>query len=296
MARIKNWHINLIVFIFIIAIVFMIIANIELATDNNARNLEGSAEIEVHFIDVKQAKATLLRGSNFVVLVDAGDYRNDDVVPYLRSLGIVELDLLVGTHPHADHIGQFDKVLNNFVVHEVWMSGDEHTTRTYERAIDAITSSMERHETTYHEPRRGEFYSIGGLSLQVLNPEKLTGDFHEGSIALRAVYKDFSVIITGDLEVEMEREIVSVFGDLTSTILELGHHGSSTSSSYEFIKGINPHFAVYSAGADNSYGHPHREVVKRFEELDIMLLGTDLHGRIIVTSDGKSYDIILEHE
>jgi competence protein ComEC len=110
----------------------------------------------VHFIDVGQGDATLFAGPDFTILVDAGRHDRNDVVPYLQSVGVESIDLLVGTHPHADHIGQFPEVLNAFPVNEVWMSGDSHTTRTFERALDAILAS----DTGYHEPRAGEVYAV----------------------------------------------------------------------------------------------------------------------------------------
>src|SRR5690606_12325294 len=113
--------------------------------------------LTVHFIDVDQGDATLIQADDVVILIDAGRHDRSDVVPYLRSIGIKSIDLLVGTHPHADHIGQFPEVLRAFPVKEVWLSGDVHTSRTFERAIDAILES----DAGYHEPRAGERFQFG---------------------------------------------------------------------------------------------------------------------------------------
>jgi len=253
--------------------------------------LAGSAAavdtMEVHFLDVGQADASLLLGPEFAVLVDAGDYRRSDVVPHLEDAGVDSLDLLIGTHPHADHIGQFPQVLERFPVTEVWMSGDTHTTRTFERALDAILAS----DAGYHEPRAGEVLELGALRIEVLNPAELTGDLHEGSISFRAVYGSTAFVFTGDAEVETEWEIIEGGHDLAADVLHLGHHGSRTSTSIEFLDAVSPTTAVYSAGIGNHYGHPHQEVVDRVLDAGIDLYGTDTYGTIVIKTDGTSYTV-----
>ncbi|OEF96191.1 ComEC/Rec2 family competence protein [Desulfuribacillus alkaliarsenatis] len=285
----SNLLINAVIVLLALLLLFIVIEIFSI----DSTNLEINPDtVLVHFIDVGQANATLMIGPDFTVLVDAGHFRRDDVVPYLRSIGVKELDLLVGSHPHADHIGQFDKVLDAFPVTEVWMSGDVHTTRTFERAIDAISRS----EASYYEPRAGESFEIGSLILEVLNPEQLTGDFHEGCIAIRAVYKDFSVLLTGDIERPIEQKLVNEGTYLKSTILELGHHGSRTSSSQEFIDAVTPDIAIYSAGRDNEYGHPHKQVIDRLYENAIPVYGTDIYGTIVVQTNGFTYELFFEKD
>lgn len=243
--------------------------------------------MQVYFFDVGQADATLLLGPDFTVLIDAGDYRRNDVVPHLESVGVKEVDLLIGTHPHADHIGQFPQVLEIFPVKEVWLSGDIHTARTFERAIDAIEASG----AAYHEPRAGELFQFGSLHIKVLNPDRLTGDFHEGSVSIRAVFGDVAFIFTGDAETHTEGSMVGRGHNLKAQILQLGHHGSRTSSSQEFLDAVQPEVAIYSAGEGNPYGHPHGEIVNRVLAMGIQLYGTDVHGTIIIETDGTTYSV-----
>jgi beta-lactamase superfamily II metal-dependent hydrolase len=274
-------HINIILSI-IIVVGFIFISTGCSSIFTNKQRLNN---IEVYFIDVGQAEATLLKGSDFTVLVDAGDYRNDDVVTFLNDLGIEQIDLLVGTHPHSDHIGQFDKILYNFSVKEVWMSGDLHTSKTFEKAIDAIYES----KANYYEPIAGESFSYGSLEIEVLNPEKLNGDFHEGCIALKAIYNDFSIIFTGDIETKTENKIIDANRSIKSNILHLGHHGSRTSSGERFLENVAPEIAIYSAGIDNDYGHPHSDIIDRLEGMQIPVYGTDEYGTIKIISDGHQY-------
>ena len=249
-------------------------------------------KLEVHFIDVGQGDATLLQGPDFTILVDAGRHDRSDVVPYLKSVNVTSIDLLIGTHPHADHIGQFPQVIEAFSVGEVWLSGDITTTQTFERAIDAIEAS----DAGYHEPRAGETFDFGSAIVELINPDHLTGELHEDSIGVRVIYGDFTVLFTGDAEAETEMAILARGHDVKATILQLGHHGSSTSSSVEFLESVDPEVAVYSAAEDNSYGHPHEVVLERLRHMGIQIYGTAVNGTIIVTTDGQTYEVRTERD
>lgn len=243
--------------------------------------------LAAYFFDVEQGDATLLMGPNFTILVDAGRHDRSDVVPYLRSAGVENIDLLIGTHPHADHIGQIPEVMAAFPVSEVWMSGDAHTSRTFENALDAVLNTDAR----YHEPRTGEIAEFGSARVEVLNPSELTGDFHEGCIAVRVRFGDVAFMLTGDAEAANEQQMLRSGYPLQAQILKLGHHGSRTSSSPEFLQAVRPEVAIISAGVDNSYGHPHQEVVQRVLDLGLQLYSTPQQGTIRLLTDGKRYEI-----
>lgn len=244
-------------------------------------------ELSVHYIDVDQGDSTLLLGSDFTILIDTGRHDRNDVVPYLKSVGITEIDLVVGTHPHSDHIGQLEKVINEFPVKEVWLDGNSHTSNTFERLIDAILESG----ASYHEPRAGENFTIGSAFIEVIHPKELTGNLNNDSVSMRVAYGDISFLFTGDTEKESEQEILNRSHNIQAQIFQLGHHGSSTSNNQPFLDSVKPEIAIYSAGKDNSYGHPHDEIIDRLKAMDIPVYGTDVHGNIIVTTDGKTYDI-----
>jgi beta-lactamase superfamily II metal-dependent hydrolase len=248
---------------------------------------EASGTVTVHFIDVGQGDSTLLQGPDFTILIDAGRHDRSDVVPYLRSAGVQTIDLLIGTHPHADHIGQFPQVLQAFPVREVWMSGDEHTSRTFERALDAILAS----DADYHEPMAGEVFDFGSVRIEVYNPHTLTGNLHDGSISLRVTYGSVSFLFTGDAEANTEAAMAARGHDLRAQVLQVGHHGSRTSSSLPFLQRVQPEVAIYSAATGNSYGHPHAEVIERLLNLGIVIYGTDQHGTIRIVTDGSTYEV-----
>lgn len=251
-----------------------------------------SPTLTVYFFDVDQGDAILFQADDFTLLVDAGRHDRSDVVPYLRSVGVKSIDLFVGTHPHSDHIGQCDQVMQTFSVGEVWLSGDVHTTRTFERCIDAILAS----DAGYHEPRAGETFEFGSVRIEILHPSEVTGDFNNGSISMRVIYGDVIFMLTGDAEADGELAVLNRNVPLHAHIMKLGHHGSRTSSTAPFLAAVSPEIAIYSAGVDNSYGHPHPEVVQRIAALGIPLYGTDTHGTIRIVTDGKEYRVLTDRD
>ncbi|WP_431802562.1 MBL fold metallo-hydrolase [Halobacillus andaensis] len=255
-----------------------------------------SSDLTAHFIDVGQADATLIefedRGQPIRILIDAGNWNGDQVINYLHSQGVEQIDIAIGTHPDADHIGQLDCVVEQFNVGEVWMSGNESTSETYERVLDAIESNG----AEYVEPRAGEAFDIGPLAVNVLYPEMVTGELNQESISLKMSYGEVDFLFTGDAEADDEAKMINGNTNLEAEILQLGHHGSSTSTSSAFLEEVKPETAIYSAGEDNQYGHPGEEVVQRVQNAGIELFGTDVHGTIKVTTNGQGYEIATSEE
>lgn len=246
--------------------------------------------LEIHVLDVGQGDAMLLRHPDVTMLIDTGRHDRDDVVPQLRALGVRTLDVLIVSHPHADHLGQFDKVMAAFDVAEVWWSGADATTRTFERAVAALDASDAR----YEEPRSGQRASIGPLEVEVLHPasgDDLSG-LNDASLALRITFGSFRLVTTGDAERVSEARMIARHPSwLAADVLRLGHHGSSTSSTPDFLAAVGPSVAIYSASATNSYGHPHDEVVARIMRAGIELYGTAIDGRVTIVTDGTTFDV-----
>lgn len=249
-----------------------------------------SGTLEVHVLDVGQADATLLRHDEVTVLIDTGHWQRRDVVTALEARGVDALDLVIVTHPHADHLGQFPEVLDTFAVAEVWWSPTTTTTQVFERSLDAL----ERSDAAYEEPRAGDRAELGPLLIDVVNPPPglQTTDVHDAGLAVVVTFGSTSMLFTGDAEAATEARMVGTAGArLDVDVLQLGHHGSSTSTTPRFLAAASPQIAVYSAGRGNQYGHPHTEVVDRLRTAGIRVYGTDVHGDVLLVSDGRRWTV-----
>src|SRR5699024_2600916 len=243
--------------------------------------------LRVHFIDVGQADAALIETNEQAILVDAGDWRGNEVVPYIQQQGIEELDIVIGSHEHADHIGQMDKVLNNFEVKEVWLTGNQTTSQVFERVLRTIDEKG----ISFDEPRAGDRYKIGDMTIDIISPYQLTGNLNNDSIVMKVTYGSISFLFTGDAEREAENRIVSSGQNIEAEILKVGHHGSDTSTTAPFLQKVNPKVAIISVGENSQYGHPNQSVIDRIKAQGIELYATKSHGNIIVTTDGNTYDV-----
>lgn len=262
------------------------------SSENVKETAETSAEMKVHFIDVGQADSTLLVTEEFTILIDTGDWNSSDALDYLHEQKIRDIDIVIGTHPDADHIGQLDRIVEQFEVEEVWMSGNTSTSNVFIRALEAIDSTG----TEYYEPRAGEVFDIGALQLEVLYPESTTGKVNEESISVKLTYGEVRFVFTGDAGVDEEQDMIDAGFNLEAEILQLGHHGSNTSTSNSFLAAVSPEVAIYSAGSNNSYGHPHAEVIAAAENAGAEIYGTDVNGTVIVETDGETYSVLTERE
>jgi len=258
---------------------------------NDSNNDVSLAPLTVHYIDAGQGDAALLQFTDedetYTILYDSGDWQGNEVVPYLEKENVDFIDIVMISHPHADHIGQLEKVLNNFDVGEVWMTENTANSGVYEGAVEAILDS----DADYEEPKAGDIFDIGELTIQILHPKTLTEDLNKDSLSAHFSYGDTAFLFTGDTYIEQEKQMMDQDLNIEANFLQLGHHGSDTSTSQSFLDEVKPTYAIYSAGKDNSYGHPHQEVLDRLEASDIETYGTDVHGNIVVTTDGVDTEI-----
>ncbi len=264
--------------------------------ENSAENLPAEGILEVHYIDVGQGNSILIRTSEKSLLMDGGDNdMGEEVVEYLLNEGVTTIDLMIATHPHADHIGGLDVVIESIPTNRVIMPelsvSNEPETVTYQ---DFITSVEDNNTlTTYAEV--GKKYDLGaGAILTIIGPNGEFNDLNDMSIISRLDFGDSSFIFTGDAEKGAEAAAIATRIDLEADVLALGHHGSATSSSEEFLAEVQPKISVALCGADNEYGHPHEEVVERALAYG-EIFRSDLFGDIVITTDGVSIDLTTEH-
>lgn len=249
--------------------------------------------LRFHFIDVGQGDSSLIitpKGNT--ILIDAGDEAHaKKVVSYIREQGIEKLDLVIATHPDADHIGGMDKVIKNFDIGVFAMPDVSAKTNQYKQIQRELKAKKMRATRLY----QGDEVQIDDdIDFEILSPVKgkKYDDTNEYSIVAKIVYKDTSFILMGDATMENEVDIINNVPDIDIDVLKLGHHGSSTSSSDYFITKTSPNIAIISCGKNNKYGHPHQEVMRVLKKHGVTPYRTDEMGDIVITSDGKEIKYI----
>lgn len=244
-------------------------------------NISDSNNLKVHYIDVGQADSILIEQNNEYMLIDAGN--NEDgkkLVKYFKSLGINTFKNVIATHAHEDHIGGMDDIINNFTVENFYMPEVITTTKTFEDVLDALANK----KVAFQTPKIDEELSFAKTKLKVLNLENDESDLNDTSIVVRIKYGTTSFLFMGDASSNIEKKILNK--DIKSDVLKTGHHGSRYSNSLTFLKKVEPTYAIISVGKDNSYNHPHTEIINRLNNLNIKTYRTDKDGTIIAESNG----------
>lgn len=251
------------------------------------QNVDESGELYAHFLDVGQGDAILVRlpgGKN--MLIDAGpNSSSDKVVGYLKKEGIKKIDVLVGTHPHEDHIGGMAEVIKNFDIGSIYMPKVTHTSKTYKRMLEAIKGK----NLKINSAIEGMDIPLEGVEAKILAPSKdmSSDNLNDYSVVIRLVYKDTVFIFQGDAEAKTEERILDGAYDIHADVIKIGHHGSRTSSTKEYIDKVNPKYAVLMLAEGNDYGHPHRQTMELLKGKGITIYRTDQCGTIVAKSDGN---------
>ena len=240
--------------------------------------------LEVHFLDVGQGDATLIRCGEAAMLIDAGNNSwGDDVRDYLEYQGIGDLDYVIGTHPDADHIGGLDVVMEAFDCGTVIMPDYEKDTQTY----TDVTDVMEEKGYELTLPQVGTVYELGEAAFTIVAPNGEYGDnANDYSVGILLEHGENRFLLTGDAEEDSEADMLDNGIDLSADVLKAAHHGSRTANTEAFLERVNPEYVVISCGEGNSYGHPHAEVLNRIREMGIKVFRTDEEGTVVATSDG----------
>ncbi|MBQ1615413.1 MAG: MBL fold metallo-hydrolase [Selenomonas sp.] len=269
--------------------------------EEKAASASKNNELTVTMLDVGQGDAILIKTAEQTVLIDTSDLDEQEKLrAELKKAQVKRIDKLILTHPHADHIGGVDGVvLKDYEVGEVYDNGMPSKSKVYLNYMKKLKQkNIPRHALT-----AGDVLDLGGgVSFKVLSPPKdvvekgsKSTDNHDPnneSVVGKLIFGKFSMMFTGDAEQQAEKVMVDNFaGDLRSTLLKAGHHGSKTSSSAAFLRAVQPEGVLISCGAGNDYGHPHKQTMKKYQSLKLKIYETDLNGTIVVTSDGKSYKI-----
>lgn len=254
-------------------------------TEGEAADPDGYSQepLEVHYIDVGQGSATLLKSGRHAMLIDTGDSdQGTKIQLYLTKQGVENLDYLVLTHPDADHIGGAPVIITKFGIGQLFLSNYEKDNKTTQKVRDA----MQYKGLTASDCQVGDTYTLGNASFTILAPVKEYADSNNASIVIMVQNGNNRFLFTGDCEAEAEADLIASGADLSADVYLAGHHGSDTASSQAFMDAVSPSYAVISCGEGNSYGHPHAEVLNRFRSMGIQVFRTDEQGSVVAESDG----------
>lgn len=240
--------------------------------------------LTVTFLDVGQGDASVLQCGGQTMMIDGGKAKASSYIySWLKKNQISYLDVMVATHTDADHIGGLPGALNYAKVGTAYCPVTSGTTKTFQ----SFVRYLKKQGKSITVPEAGDEFSLGGAQVRILGPTDPQAEGNNSSIVLKVTFGDTSFLFTGDAEREEEQELLESGYDLESTVLKVGHHGSDTSTSYLFLRTVNPQYAVISVGADNTYGHPTEAVLSRLRDADVKTCRTDLQGTITAVSDGK---------
>lgn len=242
----------------------------------------------VHFIDVGQADSTLILSGGVSCLVDAGDLDSAaDLTAYLDMLDIQSIDYLVMTHPHADHIGSMDDILEDYPVGQVLLPDFELGPTPTSNIFNKVLTLIDEKQIPTQTMTQGASWTVGQGTLQVVSGGVETDNYNNLSPVLKFTSPSLSLVLSGDGETEVEQAALASGGDLSADLFQAGHHGSSTSNSLAFLQAIHPSVMVISCGLDNSYGHPHAETLENAAAVGTQVFRTDQQGSIAVYRDGE---------
>ena len=244
---------------------------------------KNDSNVKIHYIDVGQGDSELIQIGDKNILIDAGT-SDKEALDYLKSLGIKKIDYAIATHPHEDHIGSMDDVINAFDIGTFYAPKATTTTKTFENMVKALKAK----DLKMTVPKVGEEITIGNATLTFLAPNSdKYEDLNNYSIVVKLKYGNNSFIFMGDAQDISEGEILQKQLDIKADVLKIGHHGSHSSTTQEFLDKVNPKYVVISCEKGNDYGHPHKETLTKLNSKNINVFRTDLNGTIIAESDGK---------
>ena len=261
-----------------------------LGSNVNPSDIPENSNFEVHFIDVGQADSALIECDGETMMIDGGNVADSNVVAaYLKKEDVTELNYVVWSHAHEDHVGGLSGALSVTKADNIYAPKTEANTKAYKN----FKKKAEEQNVEIKHPNVGDEIQLGSSTVEFLGPVDENGkDLNSTSIVLKITYGNTSFLFTGDAESDEEEEILNSGADLKSTVLKVGHHGSRTSTSYPFLREVMPQYAVISVEKGNSYGHPNEETLSKLSDAGVEVYRTDESGDIVMTSDGNSINVV----
>lgn len=262
--------------------------------DNDTKLQKISTEnvLKVHYIDVKQGDSIFIELPNDeCMLIDAGEVSQGNIVSnYISNLGYEEINYVVGTHPHTDHIGGLINIINDYTVDKVYLPKVVSSSKTYETLLNGLSN---KNIDVFSAKSGVNIIDNENLKVKIIAPVQEYKNLNNCSAVVKIIYGNKKFLFMGDAEIESENDITE---DVSADVIKIGHHGSDTSSSLSFIQKVNPKYVVVMVGENNQYNHPSQNIIKRWENNGAEVFRTDINGNIIISTDGNNLVKELEHE
>lgn len=283
-------------YLFVLIVVLAIAGTISLISHDNEKKITPNNNdnmLVVHFLDVGQGDCEFIELPNSqCMLIDASTKEyGDDIVEAIEGYGYSEIDYVVATHPHADHIGGMSEVIDSFDIGKIYMPRTSSNSKSFEGLLTSISNK----NLSINTAKTGTtIYSDNGINIEILSPiSSFYEETNDYSAVVKLEYGESSFLFMGDAEKPVENELIEKYGyDLDVDVLKAGHHGSRYSSSTEFLDYVTPEYTVISCAKDNSYGHPHSETIERLNNVNTQIFRTYELGNITVSCDSNdSFEI-----
>jgi competence protein ComEC len=250
-------------------------------------------QLKVIFLDVGQGNAQLIvTPSGKTMLIDGGNNGKEKVMfNYMKQYNVKKIDVVVGSHPDADHIGTLPELIDAMDIGAVYLPKASSNTKTYE----ALLTSIKKKGLKIKTAKSGVTIELDEkIKVEMVAPAGTYEDNNDMSAVVKVTYGQETFLFPGDAEYNSEQDMIKSGADLSSTVLAVGHHGSNSSSSVGFLKKVNPQYAVVQVGSDNNYGHPTEKTLKKLEDRKIKIFRTDKNGTIIFSTDGNTLNVATE--
>lgn len=281
--------IYLIVFI-VAALLFEVVGTYAYKNSN-----EDDGSLRVHYLDVWQGDSTFIELPNGkTILIDAGEAEyGDRVVKYIKNLGYSKINYLFATHPHSDHIGGLKKVVKTFDIGSIYMPDITSNSNFY---LDLLKTIENKNKKVITVKAGKTIISEDDIDLKVLAPiEDEYEEVNDYSIVLKLTYKDKKFLFMADAEYESEMDLLDSKYDISADYLKVGHHGSTSSTNYYFLKKVSPKIGIISVGKNNDYGHPKDKILEKLKNQGVKIYRTDLNGNIVIKTDGKYEKVSVQY-
>ena len=261
-----------------------LVDNNENTNEKTVSTLKTNSNLEVYYFDVGQADSILIRENDNNILIDAGNNEDGEkLVDYLKNdLNIEKFNMVVGTHPHEDHIGGLDNVIDSFDIDTILMPNATSTSKTFENVLDSI----EKKDYKITVPKINEEFNYNNINIKVLYTGTDEKDLNNTSIVLKLTYQNNKFLFMGDATSKVEKKLLNE--DIKSDVLKIGHHGSEYSTTKNFLDKVNPQYAIIEVGKNNTYKHPKKITLDKLNKKNIKIYRTDIDGTIKVASDGNN--------